>query len=220
MPVPVRLRVWGVLEALSLIVTVPVRLPVAVGLKVTLMVQLPPAATELPQLSVSAKSPLTAMLVMAKLMVPALVRVEDRAALVVPTVWLVKVREVGDTLAEFVTPVPDRAAVCGLPVPLSVTVTEAVRVPMAVGLNVALMVQLAPATRLEPQVVVREKSPLLVPVIAMLLILTDEAVPFFTVIAWAVLVAPTATLAKLAVVGVRVKAGVLLVKDQVSAGTA
>ena len=83
--VPVRLTAWGVLEALSLIVSVPVRVPVAVGLKVTLMVQLPPAATELPQLSVSAKSPLTAMLLMARLTVPPLVRVAALAVLVVPT---------------------------------------------------------------------------------------------------------------------------------------
>ena len=97
----------------------------------------------------------------------------------------------GDTLAEFVTPVPDRAAVWGLPVALSVTVTAAVRAPVAVGLNVTLMVQLALAARLEPQVVVRAKSPLLVPVMAILLMVTDEVVPFFTVIAWAVLVVPT-----------------------------
>jgi hypothetical protein len=35
---------------LSVIVTAPVRAPVAVGVKVTLIVQLAPAATELPQL--------------------------------------------------------------------------------------------------------------------------------------------------------------------------
>ena len=74
------------MEALSLIVTVPVRVPVAVGLKVTLMVQLPPAATELPQLLVSVKSPLIAMLLMVKLAVPPLVRVETLAVLVVPNV--------------------------------------------------------------------------------------------------------------------------------------
>ena len=87
----------------------------------------------------------------------------------------------GDTLAEVVTPVPDRAAVWGLPVTLSVTVNVAFRIPVAVGVEVTLMVQLAPAARLEPQPFVRAKSPLSVPVIAMLLTLTDEAVPFFKV---------------------------------------
>src|ERR1700674_5902832 len=42
-------------------------------------------------------------------------------------------------------PVPVKANVCGLPVALSVTFTVAVRAPFAVGVNVAAMVQLAPA---------------------------------------------------------------------------
>ena len=84
--VPVRLMVWGLLGALSVIVTVPVRVPAAVGLKVTLMVQLPPAATEPPQVLVWAKSPVAPMLVIVKAVLPVLVRVEVRAALVVPTV--------------------------------------------------------------------------------------------------------------------------------------
>ena len=53
-PVPVRRAVCGLLVALSVTVTETVRAPKAVGVKVTLMVQLPPAATELPQLLVSA----------------------------------------------------------------------------------------------------------------------------------------------------------------------
>jgi hypothetical protein len=190
-PVPVRLTVWGVLDALSLIVSVPVRLPAAVGLKVTLMVQVPLAATELPHVSVSAKSPLTAILVIARLTVPPLVRVIALAVLVVPTAWLAKASEVGDTVAELVTPVPERAAVWGLLVPLSVTVTAAVRAPVAVGLKVTLMVHWAPAAKLVPQPFVWAKSALLVPVMAMPLTLTDEAVPFFRVSACAVLVAPT-----------------------------
>ena len=74
------------MEALSLIVTVPVLVPAAVGLKVTLMVQLAPAASELPQVVVSAKSPLIPILVIVKLTVPELVRVADWAVLVVLTV--------------------------------------------------------------------------------------------------------------------------------------
>ena len=52
-PVPVRLMRCGLPDALSVIVTVPVRVPVVVGLNVTLIVQFPPAATELPQLFVA-----------------------------------------------------------------------------------------------------------------------------------------------------------------------
>ena len=69
-PVPVRLTVSGLLVALSVTVIAAVRLPAAVGVKVTLIVQLPPAASELPQVVVSGKSPalgpVTATLVMLK----------------------------------------------------------------------------------------------------------------------------------------------------------
>jgi hypothetical protein len=54
-PVPVIVIVCGVPVALSLMVTAPVRAPVAVGVKVTLIVQFPLfAATELPQVLVCA----------------------------------------------------------------------------------------------------------------------------------------------------------------------
>ena len=56
-PVPLSVTVWGLSPALSVSVSVPVRLPVAVGVKVTLIVQLEPAATEPAQVLVWAKSP-------------------------------------------------------------------------------------------------------------------------------------------------------------------
>jgi hypothetical protein len=46
--VPLREITWGVPAALSVIVTAPLRGPVAVGVNVTLIVQLAPAATVLP----------------------------------------------------------------------------------------------------------------------------------------------------------------------------
>lgn len=49
---------------------------------------------------------------------------------------------------------PVRLTVCGLPVALSVMVTEAVRLPGAVGVNVTLTVQLLPANTELPQVLV------------------------------------------------------------------
>ena len=57
-PVPVRLAVRGLPVALSVMVTVALRVPAAVGLKVTLMVQLAPTARLVPQVLVEAKSPL------------------------------------------------------------------------------------------------------------------------------------------------------------------
>ena len=49
-PVPDRLTFWGLPEALSAILTEAVRLPLAVGVKLTLSVQFDPAGSELPQL--------------------------------------------------------------------------------------------------------------------------------------------------------------------------
>jgi hypothetical protein len=49
--------------------------------------------------------------------------------------------------------------VCGLPAALSEMLTAAVRVPVAVGVNVMLIVQLPPAATELPQVFVSEKSP-------------------------------------------------------------
>jgi hypothetical protein len=71
--------------------------------------------------------------------------------------------------------------VWGVPVVLSVTLKVAERLPAAVGVNVTLMVQLAPAAMLEPQLFVWAKSPLSVPVTAMLLMVNDELVPLLSV---------------------------------------
>ena len=53
-------------------------------------------------------------------------------------------------------------------------VTAPVLVPAAVGLKVTVMVQLAPAARLEAQVLVSVKSPL-----ALMLVMLRVAVPVF-----------------------------------------
>ena len=55
MPVPERLTDWGLLAALSVIVTAAFSLEATAGLNVTLIVQLAPAATEPPQVSLSLK---------------------------------------------------------------------------------------------------------------------------------------------------------------------
>jgi len=51
-PVPDRETVWGLPDALSVMVRVPLREPVAVGVKVTLTVQVLLAARVVPQLLV------------------------------------------------------------------------------------------------------------------------------------------------------------------------
>ncbi len=77
-----------------------VRAPEAVGLNVTLMVQFAFAATELPQVFVCAKSALFApvMEIAVRLSgkLPVLVSVTDCAALVVLTIWVKKLRLLGE----------------------------------------------------------------------------------------------------------------------------
>src|SRR2546427_3476062 len=88
-PVPVRLAACGLPLALSATLNVALLVPLAVGVKVTLIVHWAPAATEVPQLLVCPKSPLfvplMAMLVMSSAAVPLLERVTVCAALVVST---------------------------------------------------------------------------------------------------------------------------------------
>ena len=82
--------------------------------------------------------------------------------------WLPKARLLGErpATAAAPAPVPVKLMVCGLPAALSEMLTAAVRVPVAVGVNVTAIVQLPPAATEAPQVLVSAKSPGLAPVIA------------------------------------------------------
>ncbi len=84
-PVPESATVWGLLGSLSTMLKVPVRAPVAVGVNVTLTVQVVSEGTLVPQLLVCAKSPVVVTLLMAKGPEPVLVRANVRNALVEPT---------------------------------------------------------------------------------------------------------------------------------------
>jgi hypothetical protein len=100
-PVPERATVCGLLGELSVMVSVPVLGPNCVGVKVTLIVQLFPAASVLPQgfvLVARAKSPLVEMLLMLSVTDPVLVRVTDFAAPVAPKANVPHVSDVGDTV--------------------------------------------------------------------------------------------------------------------------
>ena len=76
---------------------------------------------------------------------------------------------------DVLVPVPVRLTLCVPPMVLSVRVTAAVRVPVAAGLKVTLIAQLAPATMLEPQLFVWAKSLALVPESAIPVTLKDAA---------------------------------------------
>jgi hypothetical protein len=143
--------------------------------------------------------PVIPMLVMLKLPVPVLLSLTDWAALVVPTVWLVKVRLVGDkdTVGDpLEVPDPVRLTVCGLPLALSVMVRVPLRVPVAVGVKVTLIAQVEPAATPLPQLFVSAKSP----VVAMLEKCTGVVPLLVKVTACAALVVPTAWLANVKLV--------------------
>jgi hypothetical protein len=202
-PVPVRLTdCW--LPVTSLLLSVmtkeAVRLPAAKGVNVTLNVQLLPDASVLPHVVVSAKSPelvpVNVMLLMARAAFPVLFNVTTWAVLVVPRFWLVKVRLVVVTPADGALPVPARVIVCGLPTALSIMLTEAARLPIAAGVNLTLIVQLALAANELPQVLVTVKSLEFVPVAAMLVMVKLAFPVLVRVTDCAVLVVPRFWLAK------------------------
>lgn len=132
----------------------PVRVPVVVGVNVTISVQLPPlAAREVEQLLVCAKSPVAAPMESVVDRVPVFFTVTDLLALVVPTVCELNVRLVGVGATTTVPPVPmpDRVTVCGELVAESVMEIVPGSDPFAVGANVTVTVQLVPICRRVPQ---------------------------------------------------------------------
>ncbi len=159
-PVPLRATLCGLPEALSEILIVPVRLPPAVGLKVTEIEQLAPALTVVPQVLVWEKSPLAVMPEMVSEALPVLVSVTVCAALLVPDIWAEKVSEEEDKLTASPVPVPLKFTVCVLPsIPLllSVMVSVPVSGPLAVGEKVTLIVREPLAATLPPQLSVSPK---------------------------------------------------------------
>lgn len=187
---------------MSVMESVPLRVPVAVGEKVTLMVQLAVGArVEEPdgQVLVWAKSPPAEMPFRVRGAVPLLVSVTDFAALVVATVWLLKLRLVVLKLTAGAVPVPLSVTVWGLPDALSVIERVPPRLPVAVGVKVTLMMQLAPALSfagLMGQVLVWTKSPF-----ATILVMLKAPLPAFVrETALAELVVPTSWLPKLRLV--------------------
>lgn len=143
-------------------VSVPVRLPVAVGVKVTRIAQLLSAARVVPQLLVWLKSPVTAMPLMLRGAPPVFVNVICEARLGVLISWLPKFNAVSERDAAGTTPVPLKFTVCWVPKnESSVTVSTPLRLPVAVGLKVMLIGQLVFGARVVPQLLVWLKSPVI-----------------------------------------------------------
>jgi len=104
-------------------------------------------------------------------------------------------------------PVPLRLTVCGLNGALSATANVAVRDPPCIGVNVTLIVQLAPGASELPHVVLRAKSAGSVPVKLMLVILRDAVPKLVSVTDCAVLVVRTGWVAKVRLLVDRVALG-------------
>jgi len=165
-------------------VTEPVRVPTAVGVKVTEIEQVPFVGIALlAQLFVSAKSPLMVTVVTFSVAVPEFVSVIDWAPLVVLTTCDAKVSPVGfSRTAGVPTPVPLNGIVCGEVLVLSVRTRLPLRAPTAVGVKVTEMVHGVFGAMLAGQLLVGVKSPGFEPVMAMLLMFSVEFPVLVTVI--------------------------------------
>ena len=211
---PVRFEICGLLLALSATCNVPVLGPVAVGMNTTLMVQLVLGARLAPQVVVETlKSPVVEITMLLSVTLWLFFSVNVFGRLAVPTVCGAYVALPGVN-ATGGMPVPESGTVCGLFAALSVSVMLPVRNPSWVGVNVTLIMQLAPAASVLPQgfvLVAAAKSPL----ITMLLMFRVELPVFATVTLLAVVFVPTTVLANTSDVGVRVTTGPLAVTVRV-----
>lgn len=186
-PVPDNATVCGLPDASSVMAICPVRVPVVVGVNVTAIVQLAPATTLVPQLFVSAKSPLTSIRATFSVRPPEFVSATVCAGLVVFGSCAPKLREAGARVTAGAMPVPVNCIICGLPLALSVNVSVPVRMPSAVGLKVT-EAEHAPPAGIEPlQVSVAVKSP----ETAMLLMVSGAVPRFCTLIGCGLLLVPT-----------------------------
>jgi hypothetical protein len=141
------------------------RLPLADGVNTVTIVQVPPVATDEPQVLFSVKSagsaPVNARLEMLKAVPELFDKVVVSGELATSTGWFPKLTLLGERLTPEppfppalpleLVPVPDKGTDCGLLGALSVSETAAANEPPALGANWTLMVQLAPTAKLRPQ---------------------------------------------------------------------
>lgn len=193
LPVPVRLTVCGLFDAESVNVSVPLIVPPAAGEKVTPTVQLAPEPIPPPHVLLAMEKPAVVTMLEKVRAAPApFVSVTVWGELMLPTATAPKFKPLGETVAG-TPPLPVRTVTCGLPAALSVAVKVPSTEPPVVGVNVTPTVQLAPAARLAPQVLLAIAKPALAVMPAML---TDALPPFVRVAVLAALVAPTGTVPK------------------------
>jgi len=148
---PIRATVGGLPEALSAIVKDAARLPTAEGVKVTVILQLSPTPSVfglMGQFPPAAKSdayvPENPISLIFRGTSCAFVSTTVCVALVVPSGTVPNDSSIGNRVTG-ATPVPVKAADCGLLDALSVTFSVAVQLPIIDGVNTTVMLQLCPA---------------------------------------------------------------------------
>lgn len=223
-PVPVSVTVCVVGLALSVMVRAAgPRAPIAPGMKVTVMTQVPPEpATFAPFVQVVPVATVKSLAFVpvivtvlaaanARAAPPLFVRVMVCAALAVPTPWLANVSVFGDS-ATVCGVAPVSAIVCVAGLASSVTVAVALRFPFAAGANVKLIRQVpfgasaVPLMHVVPCVTV--KSPVFAPPRETFAVRCSVSVPLFvSVTVCAALVEPTGVAGKLTLVGLSDVAG-------------
>lgn len=210
LPMPVTTAVCGELAALSATEIAAVKVAPEVGEKVTVTVQVAPAASDEPQLLVSPKlealAPVTEMPVMASAVLPGFANVMGSGDAAVLMVVLGKASGLGVSTACGISgaaPVPVRASDCGEPVALSAMDMAADRLAAEAGVKLTVMVQLDAAASDEPQLLVSPKLLALAPVMEMLAMVRAAFPGFERVMGSGVAEDPTVVLGKASGLGVR-----------------
>lgn len=200
-PVPVRLMLLCV-PLVALATKVPLRAPATVGVNFTVPVHVALAAiVDGQDVGMKLKSPV--VLALKPRACPPLTVIETAwPALVVFNVWPENVNEVGAKPNVARVPVPEMLMVCGLPVPLEVSVTVPERAPTAVGVNAIVTVQVAPDASDVLQVL-----PLMVKSLVLIWIEIPVTVALFPVTVIGIVAAAfkTTTLLKFTDVGLKLK---------------
>jgi hypothetical protein len=209
-PVPLSVAVCGLLASLSATLSVAVTAPAAVGVNVTLMVQVLPTARVVPQAEVWAKDDAPAPVMLTAMLLTVVVllffSVTVCALLVVLMAWLPKLTVAGERKTGLggAVPVPVRGTLCGLEASLSATLSVAVSAAMTDGVNVTAIEHVVPAA-IEPVhvEVPTAKSAALAPAIETLVIVSELPVRFASVTTRPWLVTPTGWLPKFTADGLR-----------------
>jgi hypothetical protein len=209
--VPVITADCGDPVALSATEIAALRLAAVVGVNVTVMVHVPPAAREAPQLFVCPKLlafvPVTEMPVMVSGAVPGFDSVIGNAVAAVPTSVFGNASGFGLSVACGCVPAPVITALCGEPVALSATEIAALRLAAVVGVNVTEIVQVPPAASEPPQLFVCPKLLALVPVTEMPLMVSGAVPGFDSVIGNAAAAIPTSVFGNASGLGLNVACG-------------